>query len=109
MHIPTATDALTDWSGVESTKHPGESGVATWQTQVFGEIRVRLVEYSAGYLADHWCSKGHIIYCLEGEARIELEDRETFVLKVGMSCQLSDHSVPHRASSVSGAKLFIVD
>jgi|GEM_PF-4387406 len=25
-----------------------------------GNIRVRMVEYTPGYLADHWCNRGHI-------------------------------------------------
>jgi quercetin dioxygenase-like cupin family protein len=79
--IPFGT---TDWSSIERTEHKGDSGIAYWQTQNFGSIRVRMVEYTAGYLADHWCSKGHILLCLEGELHTELEDGRKFVLKPGM-------------------------
>jgi hypothetical protein len=104
--IPFGT---TDWSSVEATEHKGETGVATWRTRSFGGIRVRLVEYSPGYRADHWCSKGHILLCLEGELQTELADGRTFVLKPGMSYQVADNAEPHRSSTAGGAKLFIVD
>ncbi len=104
--IPFGT---TDWSSVEVTEHKGETGGATWRTRTFGGIRVRLVEYSPGYRADHWCSKGHILLCLEGELHTELADGRTFVLTPGVSYQVADNAEPHRSSTVAGAKLFIVD
>ncbi len=100
---------VTEWEEIEATVHFGDAGQATWRTQYFGEIRVRIVEYSAGYLADHWCSKGHVLYCLEGELLTELEDGRKFVLKPGMSYQVADQAEPHRSSTTTGAKLFIVD
>ena len=104
--IPFGT---TDWSEIEPTKHAGESGVAYWRTRQFGPIRVRLVEYSPGYVADHWCTKGHILFCLEGELRTELRDGRQFVLQPGMSYQVADGAEPHRSSTTAGAKLFVVD
>lgn len=104
--IPFGT---TDWSGVESSEHKGETGVAHWRTRTFGGIRVRMVDYSAGYLADHWCRKGHILLCLEGELLTELEDGRTFTLRPGMSYQVADGAEAHRSSTRTGAKLFIVD
>ncbi len=104
--IPFAT---TDWSTVERTEHKGERGVAYWRTRQFGSIRVRLVEYSPGYLADHWCSKGHILFCLEGELHTELQDGRQFVLQPGMSYQVADNAEPHRSSTAVGAMLFVVD
>ena len=98
--IPFGT---TDWSAVETTRHRGETGEAVWRTRRFGEIRVRMVEYSPGYLADHWCSKGHILLCMAGELETELEDGRRFVLKPGMSYQVADGAEPHRAT------LFVVD
>ena len=89
--------------------HKGEQGVAYWSSQFFGSVRVRMVEYSAGYNADHWCSKGHILLCLDGELSTELNDGRVFVLKAGMSYQVADDAEAHRSSTVSGAKLFIVD
>ena len=104
--IPFGT---TDWSTVTPTHHPGEIGSATWRTRQFGAIRVRMVEYSAGYLADHWCEKGHILLCLDGELMTELADGRTFVLKPGMSYQVADGEEPHRSRTEKGARLFIVD
>ncbi len=100
---------ITDWSTVEPTEHPGESGVALWRTRQFGAIRVRLVEYSANYRADHWCGKGHILFCVAGELETELDDGRTFVLRPGMSYQVADQTAPHRSVSHTGASLFIVD
>lgn len=101
--------ALTDWSTVPPTEHPGITGTATWRTRQFGSIRVRIVEYSPGYLADHWCSKGHILLCLEGQLETELEDGRVFVLTPGISYQVADGAEPHRSRTQVGAKLFIVD
>ena len=100
---------ITNWSEVEKTEHKGESGIAYWQTRQFGGIRVRMVEYSSGYLADHWCSKGHILLCLEGELHTELADGRKFVLTPGVSYQVADDTEPHRSITSTGAKLFIVD
>jgi len=104
--IPFGT---TDWARIEATEHKGEAGTAYWRTRQFGDIRVRLVEYSPGYLADHWCSKGHILLCTEGELDTELEDGRKFTLKPGMSYQVADNDAPHRSSTAVGATLFIVD
>ncbi|WP_293911775.1 DHCW motif cupin fold protein [Deinococcus sp.] len=101
--------SVTDWAAVEATLHPGEHGQATWRTRHFGEIRVRQVEYSPGYLADHWCSKGHILFVLEGELMTELDDGQTVTLTPGMSYQVADGAEAHRSSTVGGARLFIVD
>lgn len=106
LGIPFGT---TDWSTIEPTQHAGETGIAYWHTRQFGEMRVRLVEYSPGYLADHWCSKGHILFCFEGELDTELKDGTRVTLKPGMSYQVADDVAPHRSSSAVGAKLFIVD
>jgi mannose-6-phosphate isomerase class I len=109
MKMSSIPFGTTDWSQVESTEHKGERGYATWRTRQFGDIRVRMVEYSAGYEADHWCSKGHILLCIEGELRTELQDGRVFTLSPGMSYQIADSAEPHRSSTESGAKLFIVD
>lgn len=104
--IPFGT---TDWSALPATEHPGETGKALWRTCQFGTIRVRMVDYTPGYLADHWCSKGHILLCLEGELHTELDDGRTFILRPGMSYQVADNAEAHRSSTPCGAKLFIVD
>lgn len=98
-----------DWSEITPTEHPGETGKALWRTCQFGAIRVRMVEYSPGYLADHWCVKGHILLCLDGELHTELKDGRTFLLKPGMSYQVADNAEAHRSSTPCGARLFIVD
>ncbi len=105
-HIPFG---LTEWENVEKTEHKGETGMAIWRTREFGGIRVRMVEYSPGYKADHWCSKGHILLCLEGELQTKLLDGRTFLLTPGVSYQVADGAEPHRSHTESGAKLFIVD
>jgi quercetin dioxygenase-like cupin family protein len=104
--IPFGT---TEWRRVAPTEHSGETGTAIWRTQQFSDIRVRMVECTPGYVADHWCVKGHILYCLEGELRTELKDGRTFILQPGMSYQVGDNEEPHRSSTQMGARLFIVD
>lgn len=104
--IPFGT---TDWAAVPVERKAGETGWADWRTQQFGAIRVRMLEYSPGYRADHWCSKGHILLCLEGELTTELEDGRVFVLRAGMSYQVADKAEPHRSYTARGAKLFVVD
>ncbi len=98
-----------DWSTVERTEHPGETGAAFWKTREVGGIRLRMVEYTPGYLADHWCAKGHLLLCLAGELRTELEDGRSFTLRPGMSYHVADGAAPHRSSTATGATLFIVD
>ncbi|HEX4926358.1 MAG TPA: DHCW motif cupin fold protein [Burkholderiales bacterium] len=104
--IPFGT---TDWSTIEPTEHKGETGVAHWRTRQFGDIRVRMVEYSPGYSADHWCTKGHILLCVAGELLTELADGREFVLTPGMSYQVADGGEAHRSRTAGGATLFIVD
>jgi quercetin dioxygenase-like cupin family protein len=101
--------STTDWSQVVPSRHPGETAGALWRTQTFGDIRVRMVEYSPGYVADHWCSKGHVLLCLEGELQTTLSDGTSFTLTPGMSYQVADGESSHRSSTKVGAKLFIVD
>ena len=105
-NIPFGT---TDWESVPRTEHKGITGVAYWRTANFGSLRVRMVEYSPGYDADHWCSKGHILLCLSGELETELEDGRKFFLNPGMSYQVADGAEPHRSRTTGGARLFIVD
>ena len=99
----------TDWSTMEPTEHVGVTGKAYWRTREFDGIRVRIVEYTPGYKADHWCEKGHIVLCLEGELNTELKDGRMFVLKPGMSYQVENGVEPHRSYTEVGAPLFVVD
>ena len=110
MKIPTLPFTVTDWSKIEPTVHPGETGQALWRTFNIGDLRVRMVEYSPGYLADHWCDRGHVLYVLEGALESQLKDGRMFVLTPGMSYQVSDlGDAAHRSYTATGAKLFIVD
>ncbi|MBT5413840.1 MAG: DHCW motif cupin fold protein [Rhodospirillaceae bacterium] len=110
MKLPEQAFMTTDWSKVPVTEHPGETGKALWRTIEMGDIRIRMVEYSPGYLADHWCDRGHILLVLEGEMVSELKDGRRFTLTPGMSYQVSDFGdSPHRSVTETGAKLFIVD
>ena len=104
--IPFGT---TDWTSIKAVEKSAQAGKAFWRTQQFGDVRVRMVEYTAGYVSDHWCVKGHILLCIEGELHTELEDGRTFTLKPGMSYQVADNAEPHRSTAPKGAKLFIVD
>ncbi len=106
---PVIPFQTTSWSSLPSTEHKGDTGTAFWKTLEFPGLRIRMVEYSPNYLADHWCEKGHIIYCIEGEMDTELADGSIHKLSVGMSYQVSDGLSSHRTSSKNGVKLFIVD
>jgi hypothetical protein len=99
----------TDWSTKPATVHRGESGTAYWKTLQYGGLRIRRVQYSENYKADHWCSLGHILYCLEGEIISELSDGRSFTLRAGMSYQVSDGVSEHRSISKHGATLLIID
>ena len=110
MKIPPLPFTATDWSQIEPTVHPGVSGQALWRTLDIGDLRVRMVEYSPGYLADHWCDRGHVLFVVAGELDTELRDGRKFTLKPGMSYQVSDFGdAAHRSSTTTGATLFIVD
>lgn len=98
-----------DWESLPLTEQKGESGIVRSRTASYGNLRVRIVEYSAGYLADHWCQKGHLIYCLKGEMVSELSDGSEHVLKEGMSYHVSDNLSSHRSRSEKGVKLLVID
>ena len=109
MKIDSFPFQTLDWSSIPKEEHKGETGVAYWQTQMMNDIRVRMVEYSPGYKADHWCSKGHIIFCTEGEMQTELEDGRILILSKGMCYFVGDNCEAHRSNTETGCKLFIVD
>jgi quercetin dioxygenase-like cupin family protein len=99
----------TDWASLPREQKSAEAGQAFWRTRQFGSVRVRMVEYTPGYVSDHWCTKGHILYCLQGELHTELADGRRFTLTPGMSYQVADQAEPHRSTAPLGATLFIVD
>lgn len=98
-----------NWASVPREEHPGETGFSLWQTQWVNDIRVRLVEYSPGYTADHWCNKGHILYCLRGELATELKSGSIARIGPGMCYFVGDDSEAHRSSTANGCLLLIVD
>jgi hypothetical protein len=100
---------IIDWTTIPKTQYKGESGTAFWQTIQFLGLRVRIVEYSKGYMADHWCQKGHIVHCLEGEFVSELQNGENFTLKKGMTYVVSDDMSSHRSKTKDGVKVMIID
>jgi hypothetical protein len=106
INIPFQT---INWDLVPKTEHVGETGVAHWQTHQLPGLRIRIVEYSSGYLADHWCKKGHIVHCLEGEFVSELQTGEKLTLTKGMTYVVSDDLSSHRSSTIKGVKLLIID
>lgn len=109
MKIQDVAFCVTDWSKLEPVEHRGTTGAAYWRTLEVGNIRVRMVEYTPGYLADHWCKRGHVLLVLEGELITELEDGRKFTLTPGQSYQVADGAEAHRSQTERGAKLFIVD
>ena len=109
MKLSSFPFTTTDWETIERTEHPGATGMSYWRTCKFGDVRVRIIEYSAGYLTGYWCDKGHVFYCLEGELEIELEDGRKFKLMPSMSFQVADNAERHRNYTASGAKFFVVD
>jgi quercetin dioxygenase-like cupin family protein len=109
MRIEGVPFITTEWSQVPATEYSGTSGVALWRTFEQGNIRVRLVEYSPGYEADHWCHRGHVLLVLEGELVTELADGRQLTLHSGMSYQVADDASAHKSRTATGAKLFIVD
>ncbi len=98
-----------NWETVKKVAYKGDTGVATWQTLQYEGLRLRIVEYSPNYLADHWCQKGHIVHCLDGEFESELEDGGIFKLSTGMTYIVSDNSSSHRSISKNGVKLLLID
>ena len=100
---------LTNWAGIEKKEFMGTNGKALWQVFMMNDIRIRIVEYSAGYVGDHWCNKGHIIYCIEGEMETSLKDGRKYLLTKGDTWQVGDDNEAHSIASEKGCKLFIVD
>jgi hypothetical protein len=98
-----------NWNAIAKEEHKGDAGTAFWQTQQYPGLRVRIVEYSKGYLADHWCQKGHIVHCLDGSFTTELSTGEKTILKAGETYIVSDELSSHRSETMNGVKLLIID
>jgi quercetin dioxygenase-like cupin family protein len=100
---------IVDWTKIGDTEHKGHTGSAFWKTLQLPGLRIRVVTYSRGYLADHWCQKGHIVHCLEGELTTEHESGERYVLKAGMTYVVSDNLSSHRSIAEREVRLLIID
>ena len=109
MKLTIGEFATIDWDDVVAEEHPGEQGAAIWRTVQRGDLRIRMVEYSPGYIADHWCQKGHVILVVKGELSTELKDGRVLTLMAGTSYIVSDGGEAHRSSTAKGATLFLVD
>ena len=109
MKIDKFPFTILDWADKEVTERDGVTGKTTSRIFFMGDIRIRMVEYSAGYLADHWCEKGHVVHCLEGDFITELKTGEKTKLHKGESYVVSDNLSSHRSYSENGVKLLIVD
>jgi hypothetical protein len=109
MDLLSLPFAVTDWADIPEETYRGETGTATWRTITAGTVRVRMVRYSAGYLADHWCERGHVVLVLSGELVTELQNGSAHRLTAGMSYQVGNGAPPHRSRTAGGALLFIVD
>jgi hypothetical protein len=105
-HIPFQ---LIDWASISPTVHAGERGEAIWRTLEVGNVRVRKVTYSPGYVADHWCERGHVLLVLDGVLETELNDGRKVTLRAGDTYVVADGDGAHRSISPDGAALFIVD
>lgn len=100
---------IIDWTKSKNSEHKGQRGSAMWNTLQLPGLRIRLVTYSTGYLADHWCQKGHIVHCLDGELITEHENGEKYFLKQGMTYVVSDNLSSHRSRAEREVKLLIID
>ena len=110
MNLENLSLGITDWRQVPATAHPGEAGTAIMRARQFGDIQLRLVEYSPRYIADHWCHKGHIVFVVSGRLVIEHQGGDTYILTQGASYHVPDgDGPPHRVLSEEGATIFIVD
>ena len=110
MKISDVPFSVTEWEGVGQTEHKGIKGTSLWKTFEEGNIRARIVEYSPGFVSDHYCERGHVVLVLKGSLLLTMKKGDRFIIEEGCSFQLSDDaSKPHSVSSEHGAKVFIVD
>jgi hypothetical protein len=97
------------WDALAATSHPGEAGTATMREVEVGPLRLRCIDYSAGYRSDHYCELGHVAFVVEGEIEILMHGRAPSRLVAGASFAVGSHMEPHSVVSPRGAKLFVVD
>jgi hypothetical protein len=110
MKLINVPFAVTDWSKITPIEHKGETGTSFWRVVESGNVRTRVVDFSAGFVSDHYCSRGHVVFVLEGDHIIKLKDGTQHILTAGMSFQTADDEInPHLAMSNKGGRVFIVD
>lgn len=109
MKLSAFPFSITDFADITPEIKPGITGFAEWRTFYRDDVRIRQVTYSPEYLADHWCSKGHIIFCIEGSMETELANGSKHTLSKGLIYTVGDDSDAHRTYSKQGCVLLIVD
>lgn len=110
MRIPPTPFTVVRLTRFDRTMEPGETGRSFSRAAETPDMRLRLVEYEAGYLADHWCDRGHVLHVIDGELTVELQDGRSFALQKGDSFVVSDRGdSSHRVRSERGASVFIAD
>ena len=109
MKLEKLLPTLVDWQDIPSDQVKGKAGFTISKLQMMGDTKIRLVEYSANYIADHWCDKGHVLFVLEGELEIHYQNETSHLVKKGMTYLVGDDSMAHMAVSKEGAKVLIID
>ena len=109
MIIENINPTLFNWENIVAEKCNGANGYAIIKTQILGTIKIRHVEYSSNYLADHWCNKGHIVFVICGQLIIEHNDNTELIINSGSTYVVGDNSNAHKAKSTDGATVLIVD
>ena len=100
---------VTDWTLLPPVDEKGITGLASIKTVNLGDIILRQIEYSSNYEADHFCQKGHIVYCISGSIQIQLSDNSIHTIATGNTFQVSDDASSHKLYSKEGAKVFVTD
>jgi len=109
MVLPRTPLIVTRLGEAPRTAETGEIGRSLAQTFELSGLRLRLVEYEAGYVADHWCDRGHVLHVVDGELTLELRDGRSMALRKG-DCFVSDQDdASHRIRTAAGGTAFIVD
>ncbi len=109
MQIKDIPFSIVDWVLEETTEVAGETGYAEQRLVELGNLRLRQVVYAAGYRADHWCERGHVLYVLSGQMIVELKNGRHFPVHEGSSFQVADGAPAHLVCTANGCTVFIVD
>jgi len=110
VKLPEMPFTTVDWTAMNATEHPGQTGTSLWRSFERDGLRTRLVEYLPGYTADHWCDRGRVLHVLSGQLKIKLRDGRSFHLGQGSGFCVSDHGdSAHLVTTSTGCRVFIVD